>query len=194
MFASRANAADGGRTQRVVMLHDGRELRYSEVIAAWQQDHAFRDPFIATLTAVPFDAFFWETPPVSVATIEQPFEFVVVDSPSLAGVEAEPRAFAEHFSRDSPGVVSFPNLRGDAVLVVPRPLAPRACYGHLAAFLRGAPEDQKHALWREVGAALAARLSSRPTWVSTAGLGVYGLHVRLDSRPKYYRHAPYKAA
>ena len=31
-------------------------------------------------------------------------------------------------------------------------------------------------------------------WVSTSGLGVYWLHVRLDSYPKYYQHAPYKNA
>jgi len=37
-----------------------------------------------------------------------------------------------------------------------------------------------------------ARLSDRPLWISTAGMGVNWLHVRLDSRPKYYRHAPYK--
>jgi len=32
-----------------------------------------------------------------------------------------------------------------------------------------------------------------PPWVSTAGMGVPWLHVRLDTRPKYYRHAPYRS-
>jgi hypothetical protein len=31
-------------------------------------------------------------------------------------------------------------------------------------------------------------------WVSTAGTGVPWLHVRRDTRPKYDRHAPYRAA
>ena len=31
-----------------------------------------------------------------------------------------------------------------------------------------------------------------PVWTSTSGLGVYWLHVRLDSRPKYYQHQPFK--
>ena len=35
------------------------------------------------------------------------------------------------------------------------------------------------------------RLGGKPVWLSTAGLGVGWLHVRLDDRPKYYRHAPY---
>ena len=38
----------------------------------------------------------------------------------------------------------------------------------------------------------ASALSDQPLWVSTCGLGVYWLHVRLDSFPKYYRYAPYQ--
>ncbi len=33
-----------------------------------------------------------------------------------------------------------------------------------------------------------------PLWLSTAGGGVAWLHVRLDSRPKYYGYSPYKTA
>jgi hypothetical protein len=29
-------------------------------------------------------------------------------------------------------------------------------------------------------------------WVSTSGLGVYWLYIRLDSFPKYYNFQPYK--
>jgi hypothetical protein len=43
-----------------------------------------------------------------------------------------------------------------------------------------------------VGDAVARRLSSAPLWLSTSGLGVAWLHVRLDERPKYYTHAPYR--
>jgi hypothetical protein len=34
------------------------------------------------------------------------------------------------------GVVSFPNLGNDAVLIVPCPIGPSAAYRHLASFLR----------------------------------------------------------
>jgi hypothetical protein len=33
-----------------------------------------------------------------------------------------------------------------------------------------------------------------PLWLSTAGQGVFWLHVRLDRYPKYYNHAPYRHA
>src|SRR5262249_10126724 len=123
-----------------------------------------------------------------------PFEFVLLDAPGLAR-KPEPEAFAEHFGDASqPGVVEFPNLGKDAVMVVPCPVGPPSAYGHLAAFVREAPEAQKHALWELVGAAMVRRLGAAPVWLSTAGAGVAWLHVRLDDRPKYYGHRPYREA
>jgi hypothetical protein len=48
-------------------------------------------------------------------------------------------------------------------------------------------------LWSAVGRTVASRRAASvdPVWVSTAGLGVHWLHVRLDDRPKYYRHRPF---
>jgi len=45
---------------------------------------------------------------------------------------------------------------------------------------------------RSTARAITARLSDRPLWVSTSGLGVAWLHVRLDARPKYYQYTPYR--
>jgi hypothetical protein len=75
---------------------------------------------------------------------------------------------------------------------VPCPLGNDSAYGHLAAFVRLAPEDQRHALWQSVGNAMVLRLGTRPVWLSTAGAGVSWLHVRLDDRPKYYGFGSYK--
>lgn len=118
---------------------------------------------------------------------------LLVDSPGLAGMAPEPDAFASRFT---PGqaVATFANLGGDAVLVVPAPHGPPDAYAHLAAFARRAPPAQQHALWQAVGEAVARRLSAAPLWLSTSGLGVAWLHVRLDARPKYYTHAPYRSA
>jgi hypothetical protein len=106
----------------------------------------------------------------------------------------DPSAFENQWaSRDvSSGVVTFPNLGGDAALVVPCAIAPLSAYGHIAAFVREAPEAQRHALWQAVGSALEDRLDPRPIWLSTSGLGVSWIHVRLDSHPKYYQYGPYR--
>jgi hypothetical protein len=111
-------------------------------------------------------------------------------------VPADGRAFASHFAaQDDEGVVTFPNLGRDAVLVVPLPLGPSSGYSHLASFVRQASSAQNHALWKATGRAMERRVrenGSRPTWLSTAGGGVPWLHVRLDDRPKYYSYAPYR--
>lgn len=169
-------------------------LSYREVIGLWRDDAGFRQRFTEILTTAPFEAFFWETPPVTRGNLDRPFEFVWVDAPPLVRLRPEAAAFAEHFARH-PGepVLSFPNLGGDAVLVVPAPLAEEGCYIHLARFLRTAPEAQVHAFWQRVGEAMEARISDALVWLSTAGLGVSWLHLRLDSRPKYYRHRAYRA-
>ncbi|WP_339732064.1 hypothetical protein [uncultured Gimesia sp.] len=140
----------------------------------------------------PFSAFRWETPPISTATVNRPFEFVLIDSPGLAGTPDE-QTFAAHF-RDvqETGIVVFPNLRADATLVVPCPQVVATAYGHLASFVRDAPQSQNRELWKAVGAAMQQRISAKPVWLSTAGAGVSWLHIRLDDRPKYYHYQPYR--
>jgi hypothetical protein len=77
------------------------------------------------------------------------------------------------------------------VLVAPAPRGPAPAYGHLAAFTRRASAAQNHALWRTVGVVLERQIGAEPVWLSTAGGGVSWLHVRLDTRPKYYGFHPY---
>jgi hypothetical protein len=117
-----------------------------------------------------------------------------VPTRSFEGGTSDPAPFRELFDLRAP-VTVFPNLRGDAMLVVPTPTGDPAPYLHLASFVRRAPPAQVDALFAAVGQALCdVRSRRRATiWLSTAGLGVDWLHVRLDSRPKYYRHAPYKS-
>jgi hypothetical protein len=194
MWSTRCEELDADRASRFTIELDSRNATFAEVFRAWLEDEEFRAMFSDLLANSRFSAFRWETPPVTTATVGRPFEFVLLDSPALAG-DADPRAFAQHFGRSSDrGVMVFPNLGRDAVMVVPSPIAAESCYAHLAAFVRGAPEWQRHALWRAVGEAAVARVGSKPVWLSTAGAGVSWLHVRLDDRPKYYGYAPYRRA
>jgi len=168
-------------------------VSFSEVLHLWQNDADYRSFFIELLVNVPFSAYRWETPPVTATTAHCPFEFVLLDSPGLAR-QPDPDAFAGHFGQAEAGqdVVAFPNLGHDALLVVPCPNGPPSVYGQLAAFLRGAPESQKHALWALVGNKMEQRLGPAPVWLSTAGAGVSWLHVRRDDTPKYYGYRTYR--
>jgi hypothetical protein len=191
MWAAHSEELADGSGVRLALSLDARPAAFADVVRGWQDDAAFRSLFNAVLADSPFDAFRWETPAVTAATKTQPFQCVLLDSPGLAR-PAEPDAFAEHFGGAAAEVVSFTNLGGDAILVVPCPLAELSAYGHLAAFVRRAPERQRQALWQSVGEAMARRVGSKPVWLSTAGAGVSWLHMRLDDRPKYYAHSPYR--
>ena len=193
MWTSHLHQADR-QTIKATLSNDSRVLSFREVIELWQSSGAFREFFAGLLRQCPFDAFFWETPPITKQTLDRLFEFVLVESKSLSKLEPDPSPFKPHFaSRQTETVLTFPDLGGDAILVVPAPIAEESCYTHLAKFLRNAPPSQVDAFWRIAGTAMQDRISSVPTWLSTAGMGVSWLHLRLDSRPKYYRHEPYKA-
>ena len=176
----------------IALLVDRQPLTFGDVIAGWRDDTGFRDLFIAELAATPYPAFFWELPDLSPAAISSPFECVVIGSEALTDMRADPNDFAEHLKPAAPVVVSFPNLDGDAVLVVPRQISGLACYGHLAAFVREAPREQQHALFQILADETEKLLNAgRRFWISTSGLGVPWVHVRLDTYPKYYQYRPY---
>lgn len=176
----------------LVDAHD-RALSFEAVVRGWRGNAPFRAFWCTCLRDLEFGACCWECPPVTRGTASCDFECVFVSSPSLARMQQDPQAFAEHF-RQHVNVVAFGNLGGDALLVAPCPGGQRADFSHLASFTATATAPQQDSLWHAVGQAMEKRLGTRPVWLSTAGLGVAWLHVRLDDRPKYYRHAPYAHA
>jgi hypothetical protein len=166
----------------------GHPMSRRDFLCGLRDDEALRQQFSALLCEAPHTALFWECPGMGPATLEAPMAWVCLPAPGLDG-PPDPSPFADPLREKAGDVVTFSNLRGDATLVVPRP-RPGLAAPHLLAFLRGARPEERSALWAAVGAAALAM--ERPFYLSTAGMGVAWLHVRLDARPKYYRHAPYR--
>lgn len=168
-------------------------MSFADVIAGWRADADFRRFFLHELAATTYQAFFWEMPPIRRGRIEIEYEYVAIRSESLTCCEADPDAYAAQLNDAMKTVVAFPNLGGDALLVAPRPMAALQTYAHIAAFVRAAPPAQQHALLQTLAGAIDQVLdkTERPIWISTSGLGVAWLHVRLDTWPKYYQHRPY---
>lgn len=192
MWTYRSEQLASDHTIWIALDHDTNAVTFNDALRLWQVDPGFRSFFNSVLAAAPFSEFRWETPPLSAATANRPFEFVLINSPGLDR-PPDDSVFHEHFlGKTKDEVVEFPNSGKDAILIAPCPIGASLAYGHLAAFVREAPESQQHALWNQVGATMKRRLSTKPVWLSTAGAGVPWLHVRLDDRPKYYRHAPYR--
>ncbi len=182
------------RTLRLTFSERGGALSFAAVFELLRNDADFRTWFNQTLSDVPFAAMFWELPPLTHATLGNDFECVFIDAPALGRMISEPDAFAAHF-REEALVVTFDNLGGDSRLVAPTlrdsPAVEAAHYTHLAAFVRNAPAEQRGALWELVAKVVSEQVSDNPLWLSTSGLGIGWLHVRLDPRPKYYTHQAY---
>ena len=123
---------------KLSLHYDGRLATFEQALKAWQQPE-FAVFFNRVLASVPFKAFFWEVPALQAATAARPFECVFVDSPALSRAIPDRHAFQDYFCEAHEGIVSFNNLGGDAMLVVPVPLDVGTTYPHIAAFSRSAP-------------------------------------------------------
>ena len=68
-------------------------------------------------------------------------------------------------------------------------------YVHLAAFARNGPTNKLKDVLKTSATALIHKVNTTSTnwWFSTSGHGVAWLHVRIEPRPKKYRHDAYKA-
>lgn len=181
------------RITRYVPLRGGSTITFADALNYLRDDEAFRTFLCNLLVASPWTAYRWETPPVSSASISRQFEFVLVVDPGLVRPPTA-EVFGEHFKRAPPqaSVVTFDSLGKDAVLIVPCPLVAADTYVHLASFVRHAPKGQIQELWKRVALEMPSRLGSKPVWLSTAGMGVAWLHVRIDQRPKYYSYNTYR--
>lgn len=170
---------------------NGTEISYSVFIELLCTSGEFRIFFNELLKSSPFAAFFWETRPLTVNNAGGKFEFVLVNSVALSVISADRSSFAQYFNGEK-YAVAFLNLSGDAKLVVPVEVSAADNYSHIASFVRKASPEQLDAFWQKTGEEIGKSLSDEPKWVSTSGLGVHWLHVRIDSRPKYYNYLPYR--
>merc|ERR1712194_812154 len=167
--------------------NEGRDdpFTWADFISSLQADAPAVRKLLTTVLRerVPFDAFFWECPPVTWASARaRRFEFVAIDAPHLRHISADTEPFAEFIDKLQGQAIatSFLNLGRDSMLVAPaQASADVETYKHISAFVRKAPEEQIDFFWRELGRAIEQRfktVSPKTTvWVSTEGSGVYWL-------------------
>ena len=181
---------DSGRVLHHKVLRDDEPITWRDLLDLLNHESHARLSLSAAITSAAFAEVFFECPPITSALLDEDAEFVLVDA-SLSS-NPDPSAFAKHLATTGELLVTtFQNLRGDATLVVPAPIADDARRNYLRSFLRTAPEVQVHSFWKQAAAAIQERINDVPVWVSTSGGGVPWLHLRLDDRPKYYSYRPY---
>jgi hypothetical protein len=159
-----------------VLTTDGNVLRYPQEVVRW-------------LKGIKHPAYYWEVS-------HNRKEMAVIPTKALRE-RADPKPFREHFERSDrkhpqSTCVSFQSLGGSAWLVCPKPMpgVDINVYAHLATFVADAPEEQVDELFKLVGLRAAA---FPDYYVSTSGLGVSWLHVRIEPTAKYYKHQPFIA-
>jgi hypothetical protein len=185
-----AKISGTGNTELVSLFQGGVPLTFGQLFELLQDHSDFATWYTCQLKRSRFASYFWEHPPLTRTTIDSNAEFVLVNAPMLDNLHPNPAPFRPYFAAGE--VVTFRNLGGDAILIAPSPADASQGYAHLSAFLHRAPDSQVHVLWHDVGQAICKSLTDKPIWLSTSGLGVAWLHIRLDSTPKYYQHQPYK--
>lgn len=180
------------RTIKYQITDEKNKLSFQQVIDLWKSSSEFGVFFNSILKECSFEAFFWEVKPVISSTLDEAFEFVLVESSALATLNANKFPFAKYLLSNDSDVVVFPNLGKDALLVVPNEIGQVNDYTHIANFVRNASRNQVVQLWKKVGEVYEKEIGQNSKWLSTSGLGVAWLHIRIDSKPKYYQYKPYK--
>lgn len=116
----------------------------------------------------------------TIVDASQDFQDSVQDEASFS-THLEQAVHEERFA------ISFPNLSKDTMLFIPAKLNSDIQYTHLKSFIETGDNTQIVELFRGVASyMLSLGPNPKPTYVSTHGLGVYYLHVRVCDKPKYY--------
>lgn len=162
-------------------------LLWKNVINLWK-NHLFIDFFTEAILSCNMDNFFWECPSISLLNINtQPFTCFIIKCNAVIKT-ANKKAFEEYFNT-SKRIVHFYNKDKSALLIVPKHLNnyPEKAYINISNFLKYSPKYQLYQLFNEISKDLCIELkNNKCIWLNTHGLGVYWLHIRLDTYPKYY--------
>lgn len=83
-------------------------------------------------------------------------------------------------------VTSFLNLSKDTLLVIPMPRKHKN-YATLKDFCDNSSITQKKYFWKKVSQLVKKIIKNEKyIWISTHGLGVPYMHIRISNKPKYY--------
>src|SRR5436190_21230041 len=114
MWTAHSHRVDA-QTFKTALSSNSGVMSFRETVGLWRDSADFRGYLTALIIESPFDAFFWETPPVTDRSEGRPFEFVLVEAAALSQLRPDPAPFMSRFSsQPSEEILTFPNLGGDA--------------------------------------------------------------------------------
>ena len=159
-------------------------MKWSEVLLQWESGNY---PKVPKEIKSPY---FWRTT-VQSSKKDLPYKEEFLEDERLLNKKQDLKTFEEKFKKEK-YAVSFPNLSGDTILVVPVPRKGKR-FTNMFYFMNNASEIQKKELWKKVAEQAKEFLKTNENvWISTHGLGVNYLHVRICNNPKYYENSKLK--
>eukprot|EP00960_Hanusia_phi_P013863 406318-Hanusia_phi.AAC.4 len=172
-------------------------ITWKKCIELLNSSDDFKTLLVNVMNSVPFKSYFWETIPFSDRTAGTiGFQFVCLNAPNLEGLQADCTSFGSAHGQ----IRVFPSLSRDAVLVVPPDRSADGEFGHFTHCYVGLRnfDAQGRGQYRKVHVIDQAGNFSMlgptvPVWVNTEGSGVPWLHLRIDTRPKYYHYDPFRS-
>lgn len=173
------------------ITEEGSTISNQQFLQLLENESSFRSFYNEFLIGLGYEAFFWENKPMMKSNLDAHYECNIINTDFLSGKSPEVQTFRSYF-KEGRQVVTFPNLGNDAQLIVPCPVEHNEGYAHIGAFIRQAPESQMQEFWQTVGKEMLNHIQNKLRWLSTSGLGVFWLHIRVDSYPKYYQTEEYK--
>lgn len=176
---------------KFVIHEDGSPISNRDFLELLQDSQTFRKFYNSFLAETSYETFFWENKPMMGQNLGDDYECNILNSDFLANRSPDPHTFNQYFD-ESKQVVTFPNLGNDAELIVPCPHVNGETYTHIGSFVRQATPNQIDEFWSITGIETLKSIGSKPKWLSTSGLGVFWLHIRIDTIPKYYQTEEYK--
>lgn len=129
--------------------------------------------------------FFWETSKIS--SFDDLFQEEFIEIDSFFNKEQNYDLYNEYISKsNNKNVTSFYNLSKTSLLIIPMPREGKN-YISLKDFIDNASENQQKEFWKYVAKKIISfKKKNNVIYVSTHGLAVPYLHVRLDNSSKYY--------
>ena len=139
--------------------------------------------------------FIWRTSVIN-ANKDMSYKEEFIENNSLICETHDLDTYKPHFeknkNKNKKYAINFKNFVGDTMLIIPTPRINKN-YSNLFYFMINASNTQQEEFWKEVVKQIRLLLKTYTyLWISTHGLGVDYLHVRICTYPKYYENSSLK--
>lgn len=150
VFKFEHNKLNGSQIKYHFLKSDDDKLTYKEFLSSLKEkDVDFLKEFLKALNHATskLSAYFQECVPTSLNSLNKEFEFMVTKSKIMNDISQDYSNFEEHIDKTQDKyVTSFPNLGGDATLIVPAPQkssdAKMLDYKNISQFAKNSLDEQ----------------------------------------------------